>query len=340
MAEPSTVKKPSRLGLILPFVLLLLVVGGWTAWWFFAAGRLNAGVDKWIARQAEKGAEFSYAGRSLTGYPFRFELAFDSPRYKGASGVAEWRGDRAEFVMQSWNLTHMIGRMPGHSVIVGADGILNSVDLDGTAAFSVSWNKAGLRRLAAQSGDAQALISGRSYLVSNLSLNFAPRPESPDDLMVAVQWDKITLDAVPNRAPYLGTELGPSRLIGEVRGFFPAYEATGRDVRGVWPALLENGGAVEVAQGLLDWGPLDLGGQANLEIANGRVNGAFKVRLDNAEALKQAMIDTGTWTQQAQMIVGTVEPASRDGGFLTLPVIDNGVFVGPVPLGKLPGTGS
>ena len=56
--------------------------------------------------------------------------------------------------------------------------------------------------------------------------------------------------------------------------------------------------------------------------------------------LLRAMIDTGAWTQQAQMIVGTVEPASRDGGFLTLPVIDNGVFVGPVPLGKLPGTGS
>ncbi len=340
MADPSTVKKPSRLGLILPFVLLLLAVGGWTGWWFLAAGRIDAGVDKWIAGQEAKGAEFTYAGRSLTGYPFRFEVAFDEPRFKGASGAAQWQGDRAEFVMQAWNLTHLIGRVPGHNVIVGADGIRNSVDLDGKAAFSLSWNKSGLRRLGAQSGEAQALLGGQAYLISNLSLNFAPRPESPDDLMIAVQWDKVTLDDAPHGAPYLGTELGPSRLIGEVRGFFPAYEAAGRDLRGVWPALLENGGAVEVAQALLDWGPLDLGAQANLEIANGRANGAFKVRIDNAEALKQAMIDTGAWTQQAQMIVGTVEPASRDGGFLALPVIDNGVFVGPVPLGKLPGTGS
>ena len=176
--------------------------------------------------------------------------------------------------------------------------------------------------------------------MTNLSLNLAPRRESPDDLMVAMQWDKLALEAAPAAAPYLGTELGPSRLIGEVRGFFPAYEAAGREVSGVWPALLEDGGAVEVAQLLLDWGPLDLGAQADLTLANGRSNGAFKVRIESADELKQAMIDAGHWSQQEQIVFGTLAPASRDGGFLTLPVIDDTVYVGPVPLGKLPGNRS
>ena len=340
MASPSTTKKSSRLGLFLPFVFLLLVIGGWSAWWHVASGRIDQAVDEWIAEQDAKGAAFTYAGRHLGGYPFRFELVFDGPAYSGAPGEASWEGDRAEFVMQAWNLTHMIGRMPGHHVITGADGIRNSVDFDGHAAFSLSWNKAGLNRFGFQSGEAEALLGGQLYDVTNLSLNLAPRRESPDDLMVAMQWEKLALEAAPAAAPYLGTELGPSRLIGEVRGFFPAYEAAGREVSGVWPALLEDGGAVEVAQLLLDWGPLDLGAQADLTLANGRSNGAFKVRIESADELKQAMIDAGHWSQQEQIVFGTLAPASRDGGFLTLPVIDDTVYVGPVPLGKLPGNRS
>ncbi|KCZ49638.1 MULTISPECIES: DUF2125 domain-containing protein [unclassified Hyphomonas] len=339
MVSSSTPKKKPRFGLFLPFVLLLLVVGAWSAWWHVASGRIDQAVDEWISEQEAQGAAFTYAGRHMGGYPFRFELVFDQPAYSGRPGEASWEGDRAEFVMQAWNLTHMIGRMPGHHVITGANGIRNSVDFDGHAAFSLSWNKAGLNRLGFQSGEAQALVGGQVYEISNLSLNLAPRPKSPDDLMIAAQWDKLALEAAPVAAPYLGTELGPSRLIGEVRSFFPAYEAAGREVGGVWPMLLEDG-EVEVAQLLLDWGPLDLGAQANLTLANGRSNGAFKVRIENADALKQAMIDTGHWNQQEQIVFGTLAPASRDGGFLTLPVINDTVFVGPVPLGKLPGSRS
>ena len=339
MVSSSTPKKKPRFGLFLPFVLLLLVVGAWSAWWHVASGRIDQAVDEWISEQEAQGAAFTYAGRHMGGYPFRFELVFDQPAYSGRPGEASWEGDRAEFVMQAWNLTHMIGRMPGHHVITGANGIRNSVDFDGHAAFSLSWNKAGLNRLGFQSGEAQALVGGQVYEISNLSLNLAPRPKSPDDLMIAAQWDKLALEAAPVAAPYLGTELGPSRLIGEVRSFFPAYEAAGREVGGVWPMLLEDG-EVEVAQLLLDWGPLDLGAQANLTLANGRSNGAFKVRIENADALKQDMIDTGHWNQQEQIVFGTLAPASRDGGFLTLPVINDTVFVGPVPLGKLPGSRS
>lgn len=337
MVSPSTPKKRSRLGLLLPFILLLLVVGAWSAWWHLASSRIDQAVDEWIAEQDMKGAEVTYAGRHMGGYPFRFELAFDQPAYRGRPGETSWEGDRAEFVMQAWNLTHMIGRMPGNHVLTGADGIRNSIDFDSKAAFSLSWNKAGLNRFGFQSGEAQALVAGQVYNLSNLSLNAAPRPESPDDLMIAAQWDKLTLDAAPVAAPYLGTELGPSRLIGEVGGFFPAYEAVGRELDGVWAQLLDDGGEVEVAQLLLDWGPLDLGAQANLTLANGRSNGVFKVRIENADALKQAMIGSGHWSQQEQIVFGTLAPASRDGGFLTLPVIDDTVFVGPVPLGTLPG---
>jgi hypothetical protein len=163
MVSSSTPKKKKRFGLILPFVLLLLVVGAWSAWWHVASGRINQAVDEWISEQEARGAAFTYAGRHMGGYPFRFELVFDQPAYSGRPGEASWEGDRAEFVMQAWNLTHMIGRMPGHHVITGANGIRNSVDFGGHAAFSLSWNKAGLNRFGFQSGEAQALVGGQVY---------------------------------------------------------------------------------------------------------------------------------------------------------------------------------
>ena len=340
MARPSTVRKPSRLGLFLPFLLLALAAAAWSGWWYVAAGRINQGVDEWIAEKAAGGAEFTYAARSFSGYPFRFELTFDQPAYKGAAGEASWEGDRAEFVMQAWNLTHMIGRAPGHNVITGTNGIRNSIDLSGEAAFSLSWNDAGLNRFGLQSGEAAALIGGTAYNVSGLSLNLAPRPESPDDLMVALQWDKVTLDEVPPAQPYLGSEIGPSRLIGEVRGFFPAYERAGRELSRTWGELTATDGGLEIAQLLLDWGPMDLGAKADLDFAGGRGNGTIQVRLDNAAALQQAMTEAGHWTQQEQILIGTMVPASRNGGFLTLSVIDNNIFAGPVAVGRLPGTGS
>ncbi|MCA8901461.1 MAG: DUF2125 domain-containing protein [Hyphomonas sp.] len=338
MTTPTTVKKPSRFWLFFPFVLLILAVGGWCAWWFLASSKIDQAVDSWIAEQQAAGAEFTYAGRSLTGFPFRFDVAFEKPHYKAADG-AVWDGDTAQFVMQAWNLKHVIARAPGHHTYTNALGIRNAFDFPADAAASLSWDAAGPRRIGFQSGEASALIGGRSYDLTGLSLNFAPREGAPDDLMMAVQWDRIVLDREPSAAPYLGTELGPSRIIGEVQGFFPAYAAAG-DLHGVWPELLSSGGNLEIAQLLVDWGPLDLGGKSKLELGQGRANGTIQVRLDNAGELKEAMIASGNWGTAEQTLYGTIEPASRNGGFLMLSVIDSRVFAGPVPLGTLPGTGS
>ena len=338
MASPSTAKRPSRLGLILPFALVLIAAIGWSAWWYIAGQRVNEAVDKWISEQRADGVEISYDARTFGGYPFRFELAFDNPVMADGDNAASWRGERAEFVMQAWNLQHMIGRSPGHNVVTGANGIRNTIDLDGKAAFSLSWNRSGVRRFGLQSGKASALLGGSAYQLTDLSLNLAPRPESPDDLMFALQWEGIGIEEAPASAPYLGTELGPSRLIGEVRGFFPALsDASGGERPGrVWEALLENGGGVEVAQLLLDWGPLDLGAKADLTLANGVVNGTLDLRLEDADGLRQAMIASGHWDDGEQLVVGALEATSDNGGFLSLSVRDSEVFLGPFRIGRLP----
>ncbi|WP_425463350.1 DUF2125 domain-containing protein [Methylobacterium terricola] len=63
-----------RLGLFAPFVLLLLLALAWTAGWFWLRGKAEAEIDGWFAREAQAGRQWTCADRSLTGFPFRFEL--------------------------------------------------------------------------------------------------------------------------------------------------------------------------------------------------------------------------------------------------------------------------
>ncbi|MFH6783349.1 MULTISPECIES: DUF2125 domain-containing protein [Methylobacterium] len=63
-----------RLGLFAPFVLLLLLALAWTAGWFWLRGKAESEIDGWFAREAQAGRQWTCADRSLTGFPFRFEL--------------------------------------------------------------------------------------------------------------------------------------------------------------------------------------------------------------------------------------------------------------------------
>jgi hypothetical protein len=63
-----------RLGLFAPFVLLALLALAWTAGWFWLRGRAESEIEGWLHREAQAGRQWTCADRSLTGYPFRFEL--------------------------------------------------------------------------------------------------------------------------------------------------------------------------------------------------------------------------------------------------------------------------
>lgn len=72
-APPRAVRR-SRLGLFLPFTLLLIAAVAWSAGWFWIRGRAGQEIDGWLAREATAGRTWTCQDRSLTGYPFRIEL--------------------------------------------------------------------------------------------------------------------------------------------------------------------------------------------------------------------------------------------------------------------------
>src|SRR6201995_668204 len=56
-------------------VLLLAAAIAWSAFWFYAASKVDETADAWRAREAKSGRVYECAKRSLAGFPFRFEVS-------------------------------------------------------------------------------------------------------------------------------------------------------------------------------------------------------------------------------------------------------------------------
>lgn len=317
-------KKRSFWGLILPFSVLALIVAAYVAYYMIARNVLREGIDDWISAERSRGNIVQFSGKRMTGFPFRFTLEVDEPTYSDP-GQFEWKAEHLQLNMQPWNWQHVIARSPGVNRLTDNRGVRHSLDLDSQSAASLSWTKERINRVGLQVKDANGVIDGNTVMLKEFSLNLSPRETSPDDLMIAMQWEGLQLDdAIP--ASFLGNDIGPTRLIGEVRGFFPAYLSSGGDADAFYGALVQGDGGVEIAQLLLNWGPLKLGAKANVQFTDSLANGEIGVRIDDADDVRSALKEQQTYTPAHEAILAAVEAGSADGQFLTLTVEDNGFY--------------
>ena len=58
-------------------VLVAALIGGWSWFWSYASGKIQAAVEGWRAREATAGRIYTCGSENLGGYPFRFELNCD-----------------------------------------------------------------------------------------------------------------------------------------------------------------------------------------------------------------------------------------------------------------------
>jgi hypothetical protein len=91
MSETAPQKKHSRAGLFGPFVLLLIVVVGWTVWWFYLADQVKTRLEAQVDGMRAAGWNVTYAKLSMSGWPFRLRaqadhVSFDAPSGHGIAG--------------------------------------------------------------------------------------------------------------------------------------------------------------------------------------------------------------------------------------------------------------
>jgi len=83
---PASPRKAARWALYLPYVLLLLVAVGVSAFWFIARDRVNDAVDAWLTTEAGRGRQWTCPERTLSGFPLRFEISCTRPTFDGQLG--------------------------------------------------------------------------------------------------------------------------------------------------------------------------------------------------------------------------------------------------------------
>ena len=74
-----------RLGLAV-LVLILILVGGYSGFWFIAAGRVESGLVDWAQLLREQNLDLSWSGVRVEGFPFAFHIRLVEARLRSAAG--------------------------------------------------------------------------------------------------------------------------------------------------------------------------------------------------------------------------------------------------------------
>ena len=92
MSDLPAPRRVSRLGLYLPFAILLLICAGWTTFWFVSSGVSERTLDSWISREAALGRVWTCPKREIGGFPFDLAVSCVNPSFEGRVGTTQLLG--------------------------------------------------------------------------------------------------------------------------------------------------------------------------------------------------------------------------------------------------------
>ncbi len=118
-SEPAE-RRRGRLGLFLPFILLLLALGGWSVWWFVIANRVEDAVGRSASDLRQAGYEVQWSRLAVEGWPFRTHIRFRDLVIRAPSGHA-LLAQRLDAQANTYALDHWVAVAPNGVTVVRGD---------------------------------------------------------------------------------------------------------------------------------------------------------------------------------------------------------------------------
>jgi hypothetical protein len=291
----------SRRPLLWAVLLVLLVglpVGGYGIYWQQVAGRLQAGVDQWVADQRAAGSTVDFQWRGITGFPFSFTADFTGVNILSRLGgtALSARTDHLQLNMSPADLNAVrllcdkpltvivpglaVGQSDANASTSGAPGARLAVDqADGMIRLR-DGNPIGAT-IDASKGQ---LDNGQDKLsVTSLHLNVqlpAIQPHDFKDPAATVEFAASGVDLpaeVPQLLPGPITQAG---LTGVIKGPLlspPGVEGP-HDLAGILTHWRDSGGVLDLSKFDFAQGPLALTGAGTFALdGNLQPMGASKV---------------------------------------------------------------
>lgn len=117
MADRTT---PPR-SVITAFSLLLLIVAGWSIYWFSFRAKLQDDIANFRTALADAGMKLDCTDESWGGFPFRYELACQNPSLHGEyeGRPTALRASQLRLYMQAYNPFHIMALADGPTLLNG-----------------------------------------------------------------------------------------------------------------------------------------------------------------------------------------------------------------------------
>lgn len=314
----DTPPRASRAKLYVPVVIAALLLGGYTALWFWGAGVMRREIAEWTASEREAGREVAYADVRVRGFPGTLRAMIDAPHWS-EPGAWAWRAETLIIVTLPYDPSRLIFTPRGEQSVTygGQDYALRADDL------RVSVEEGSV---AVQAGTLSAEGGGQALMLGAGLMNWAENDDGTRVMGLSLTSLALTGDGEVDDGdagavvlPYL--RAAASTVAGET--VIEAFQAAVAPSADVDPALMAGEGRIG----------LD---------AAGYPAGRIEVRLRNPGPLVTVAAEQGALPADQAATTGSLiaSMASADGEVtLPLSMAEGRLRVGFIPVADLPRVG-
>jgi hypothetical protein len=339
LPDPLPARKPRRLGLYGPFILLLLAVLAWSGFWFYARMETGRRLDLAAAQLRAAGYEVSWKERRLGGYPFRMDVTLIEPAIRDPSGwtLATPRLEGEAFM-------HALG----HWIIAAPQGATFTRPKGGPVTVTGKLIRASLSDFDKRPP---------SFSFEGVGLVFVPAPGAQPFALATADRAEFHLRAGPDdqgglMAKLDGAKAAPAGLFARIAADKPIsmiWESTLTKMSGfkgaTWAqavrAWSDGGGLIDVRQAGVTAGDAVLGVRSgNLTVgADGRLRGQLDVGLSHGPRALAALGQGGAIPPESAIAAAAVTAARQGADQVAAVKITfqaGQTTLGPVAIGPAP----
>jgi hypothetical protein len=335
--------RSTRFGLVV-FAALLVVGGGYTAFWFLVARRIETGVADWALSQRADKIDFSWRKVRVSGYPAAFRVDLDSAALRDGAVTPspEFHIPVLSGTARPWDLADwQIAAPEGFTAELAAGERSSSAKLMARTADGLTSIESGggwklwldLKDVTVEGGARIRASAART------TVNVPPRPphgHSEPVLDVTVDGNQINL---PVAVGPLGNTIDELGFGATVKGAIPSGKLA--DAVAAWR---DAGGTIELDNLRLKWGALNATATGTIGLDQElQPTGGFSGAIQGYDQILTALVQNGQMRASdaglARIALTLLAKAGPDGKpeIRTAFTIQNGqMFLGPAKLGRLP----